>query len=62
MSGACEYCHEDREGFVKMIGGFCLHNPAGKPGEWHLTGANLKPRKIHFCPMCGRDLQEETHE
>lgn len=52
----CEYCREDREGFYRAIGSFFLSNPFHK-GEYFLNGGKLKPRKIEFCPMCGKRLE-----
>lgn len=57
---ACEYCHEDLEGYVKPIeknghafvrfgmNEWCLELRAK---GWH------GETKINYCPMCGRKLQ-----
>lgn len=55
---ACPFCHEDGEGYYTMLGAFFLSNPFHK-GEYYLNGGKLKPRKISFCPVCGRKLSKE---
>lgn len=55
--GGCEYCRADGEGFRKFNGAFWLANPF-HGGEWFIRAGNCKPRKIHFCPMCGRRLPQ----
>ena len=59
----CPFCHEDREGYYKMIGPFYISNPFSS-GEYYLNGGKMKPRKINFCPMCGRGFagEEDKHE
>lgn len=60
----CPFCHEDREGYFKMIGAFFISNPFHR-GEYYMNGGKMKPRKINFCPMCGRSLyagEEDKHE
>ena len=59
----CPFCHEDREGYYKMIGPFYISNPFSK-GEYYLNGGKMKPRKINYCPMCGRGFagEEDKHE
>ena len=59
----CQFCHEDREGYDKMIGPFYISNPFSK-GEYYLNGGKMKPRKINYCPMCGRGFagEEDKHE
>ena len=59
----CQFCHEDREGYYKMIGPFYISNPFSR-GEYYLNGGKMKPRKINFCPMCGRGFagEEDKHE
>ena len=53
----CEYCKEDSEGYRKMFGAFSITNPFhGK--EWFIDTGHCKPRKICFCPMCGRRLPQ----
>lgn len=45
-----------------MIGAFCISNPFHR-GEYYINGGKLKPRKINYCPMCGRELKErDMHE
>lgn len=59
---ACSFCHEDREGFTSILGSFYISKPFYK-GEYYLNGGKLKPRKINYCPMCGRELKErDMHE
>lgn len=53
----CPFCHEDREGYYKMIGAFYISNPFHRD-EYYINGGKLKPRKINFCPMCGGKLKE----
>lgn len=55
----CAYCNEDNEGFYALLGGFYITNPFHK-GEHYLNGGKLKPRKINYCPMCGRDLNSRA--
>ena len=59
----CQFCHEDRDGYYKMIGSFYISNPFSK-GEYYLNGGKMKPRKINYCPMCGRGFagEEDKHE
>lgn len=57
-SKGCDFCREDNEGYYRMIGTFYLTNPFHK-GEYYLNGGGRKPRKIRFCPMCGRKLEVE---
>ena len=53
----CDYCHEDADGYRKMIGAFSITNPFhGR--TWQIETAHCKPRQIYFCPMCGRKLAE----
>ena len=51
----CEYCNEDGDGYRKMIGAFSVTNPF-HGNVWNLEARHCKPRKINFCPMCGRRL------
>ena len=51
----CEYCNEDSEGYRKMIGAFSITNPF-HGNVWNIETRHCKPRKIYFCPMCGRRL------
>ena len=59
----CQFCHEDRDGYYNMIGSFYISNPFSK-GEYYLNGGKMKPRKINYCPMCGRGFagEEDKHE
>ena len=55
---ACEYCHEDLEGYVKSI---------EKNGHAYIQNGKLALRAngwwgecaINYCPMCGRKLRGE---
>ena len=49
----CEYCLEDTDGYRRGFGAFSLHNPF-HANEWEISTGHCKPRKIYFCPMCGR--------
>ena len=51
----CEYCKEDSEGYRTMFGAFSITNPF-HCNEWFINTGHCKPRKIYFCPMCGRKL------
>ena len=51
----CEYCNEDRYGYRKMLGAFSIYNPF-HGYEYYLNCGKVKPRKINYCPMCGRKL------
>lgn len=51
----CEYCKEDNEGFRRMFGAFSITNPY-HGADWLINSTKVKPRKISFCPMCGRSL------
>jgi hypothetical protein len=53
----CEYCLEDSDGYRRGFGAFSLHNPF-HANEWEISTGHCKPRKIYFCPMCGRKLSE----
>ena len=53
----CEYCKEDREGFIRMFGAFSITNPF-HGNEWFINTGHCKPRQIFFCPMCGRKLPQ----
>lgn len=52
----CDYCHEDSDGFAKVIeknGHAVIH------GEWlHLKANQWRGKvQIKYCPMCGRRLK-----
>ena len=55
---ACEYCHEDSDGYVLSI---------EKNGHAYIQNGKLALRAngwwgecaINFCPMCGRKLRGE---
>lgn len=51
----CDFCTEDKDGYVKKMGAFSISEPFHK-GEYYLRTKHCKPRKINFCPMCGRKL------
>lgn len=61
----CGYCHEDSDGYVRMlpregVGNAYIHCShfdgwaINFSGKYH-TKAKIK---INFCPMCGRELRE----
>ena len=43
----CEYCKEDREGFIRMFGAFSITNPF-HGNEWFINTGHWKPRRIFF--------------
>lgn len=51
----CDYCMEDRDGYVRGL---------DKRGHYYINGSELRLKrygqednvKIKFCPMCGRKL------
>lgn len=58
---SCEYCHEDRDGYVV---------PLEKNGHAFLKypdklvfklGKERRECKIRFCPMCGRELSKSKN-
>ena len=55
MEPECDFCTEDKDGYVKKMGAFSISEPFHK-GEYYLRTKHCKPRKINFCPMCGRKL------
>ena len=55
LERGCEYCNEDGDGYRKMIGAFSITNPF-HGNVWNLETRHCKPRRINFCPMCGRRL------
>ena len=55
----CEYCHEDRDGYILPIEKNC-HAYFGYPNKLILKfGKEWRECKINYCPMCGRNLKEE---
>ena len=56
---ACEYCHEDSDGYVMPLEKNCHAFIRFGMDGWELS---LKAKgwngsaKIKYCPMCGRDL------
>ena len=54
-SKGCAFCTEDREGYTQKFGAYSIHKN-------ELCTGHCKPRKINFCPMCGRKLKEVEHE
>ena len=58
---SCPFCHEDKEGCIKMLGAFSLHNPFNA-GTWYLTCGKAKPCEIKFCPVCGRNLTQDRRK
>ena len=53
----CAYCKEDRDGYRGVFGAFSLSNPF-RGDTWYIGTGHCKPRRIYFCPMCGRKLSE----
>lgn len=53
----CDYCREDFDGYVRMNGAFSIRNSYHRDG-WTISAGNVKPRKIYYCPMCGRKLPQ----
>ena len=52
----CDYCKEDRDGFRTMFGAFSISNPF-HGDEWFINTGHCKPRRIFYCPMCGKKLE-----
>ena len=58
---ACEYCHEDSDGYVLSV---------EKNGHAYIQNGKLALRAngwwgecaINYCPMCGRKLRGDKHE
>ena len=67
----CTYCHTDRDGYTQGLPregigrAFIWHHPPIH-GGWilHFSGKYRTEAKIkiNFCPMCGRELKEQSHE
>ena len=57
----CKYCKEDKDGYRVMFGAFSIHNPF-HGNIWEIDAGRCKPRRIYFCPMCGRKLTEPPKE
>lgn len=62
MSLSCEYCHEDRDGYVTPIeknAHLYLKHPNKLvlrfDRKWHEC-------QINYCPMCGRNLEAKHEE
>lgn len=60
----CEYCEKTRKlisdgdgilGFSAVVIGDCLWVSAWLGNKYN---GFSKPKKINFCPMCGRELEE----
>ena len=49
----CDYCKEDRDGYITMFGAFSISNPF-HGDEWFINTGHCKPRQIFYSPMCGR--------
>lgn len=62
---ACEYCHEDLEGYVKPIekNGHAFVRFGMDGWELSLSAKGWhRGAKIRFCPMCGRKLRGDRDE
>lgn len=53
----CPFCHEDSDGYTTMVGAFYLHK--SPIYGWCLNAGKCKPRPIKYCPICGRNLEQE---
>lgn len=58
-SKGCDFCRADKEGYYAMAGAFSISNPH-HAGKYYLNCGRVKPRRIMFCPMCGRKLGEDA--
>lgn len=59
----CEYCHEDRDGFVRGLEKNCHACIEWSNGKQLLVlrfGKERRSTEINFCPMCGRRLNDEA--
>lgn len=65
MMDVCEFCHEDKDGYVACLGRDgtgSAHIAQSHPtnGGWKLcvsSGKRVRMTvKINFCPICGREL------
>ena len=56
----CEYCHEDRDGYVCPIdnNSHVWVNSKAEITVW--LGGYLRSYEINYCPMCGRELRKHT--
>lgn len=58
MSSICEYCHEDRDGYVAPLEKNA-HAFLKYPDKLIVKfGREERECKIRFCPMCGRRLSK----
>lgn len=58
---ACDFCHEDRDGYIKPIEKNCHAFISYGFNGWVLSlrgGGWNGECKIRYCPMCGRELKE----
>lgn len=58
----CEYCHEDRDGFIRPIEKNSHAFVSFRLDGWHIVmRANgwVGRAPIKFCPMCGRRLTDD---
>ena len=62
---ACDFCHEDRDGYVKPIEKNCHAFVRFGMNGW---GLYLQAKgwhneaQINYCPMCGRELKKVGEE
>ena len=62
---ACDFCHEDRDGYIKPIEKNCHAFISYGFNGWVLSlrgGGWHGECKIRYCPMCGRKLKKVGEE
>ena len=59
----CRYCHEDSEGYVQTIDknghAYIIWGDRGMNKLILRYGKERRETPIFYCPMCGRNLEEE---
>lgn len=64
----CEYCHYDRDGYIKLLPRKGRGNAAVYPrreGSRLLVTGPFKTQvsiPINYCPICGRELNPKEYE
>ena len=59
----CEYCHTDREGYIKPLEKNCHAYLYCLADGWKLyvkLRGDKRECAINYCPMCGRKLKEDS--